>query len=136
MRARAPRPYRAVRRSKIPVPFVPQIPIRVARPVDLLPLFSAVVADFIRAVHAHGAGFSSLSRLACERGGECYASIRNAAEYCVAERPPAMAGNCMLRNVTCDCLLDFLPVVESLSDYARAGDGIIGKTRDAEAPCM
>jgi hypothetical protein len=50
----------------------------------------------------------------------------------------------MRANVTCDCLLDFLPVVESLADYYHAreddylvpGDGIIDKTRDAEAPCM
>jgi hypothetical protein len=108
------------------------------------------VANFIHAVHDHGVGFSLLSRFTCgERGGGggCYASIRNAAEYCVAaaERTEAgaRAGNCMLANVTCDCLLDFLPVVESLSDYyekkddsLEPGDGIVDKTRDAEAPCM
>ncbi len=107
----------------------------------------------MRAIYDDRIGFESLSNMACKVDGTCYTSVRRGAEYCIgmgdsgyAPTSSSWDGNCMMTNSTCDCMMDFYPVLMDLSEYlgdayvdyvdGATGGGIIDVTRDAMNSCM
>lgn len=61
-------------------------------------------------------GFAFLTELVCNKGhGECYTNIQKTVEYC---NENTMDENC-IRYLSCDCLVDFLSVIETLSEDGK-----------------
>ncbi len=106
-----------------------------------------VVADFLHAIYVNRVGFALLPNMACDMDGECYSSLHYGARYCIGDESPisySWGGNCMMTNTTCECVLDFLPVLENLPDYiddayvkmVDGGGDIMIMTRNARDMCM
>jgi len=100
------------------------------------------VSNFIYKINKNPEIFSLLSNMACTRneGGEssCYTAIQEAVGYCYQ-----MVENCLGR-VPCDCVLDFIALVEVLQKadniavmeaYTKLDDSVIGIIKEAEPKC-
>mmetsp|Transcript_22974 Transcript_22974/g.49712 ORF Transcript_22974/g.49712 Transcript_22974/m.49712 type:complete len:571 (-) Transcript_22974:23-1735(-) len=94
------------------------------------------VANFIYTLNDNNEAFASLTELACRGQGECFADIQKAIEYC-NDNPTEE--DCM-NYLTCDCLVDLISVIESLSetgkeDFLKLDAATIEKIQEASTTC-
>jgi len=92
------------------------------------------VANFIYTVDRFHEGFSSLNELVCKGHGECYTNIQKTIDYCDENHAD---DNC-IRYLSCDCLDDFLEVIETLGDkedFLKVNAEIIDKIRISGTTC-
>lgn len=98
-------------------------------------VFSTTVSNFIYTLNEGQEGFASLTELACKGQGECYEDIKRAIDNC-NENPTVE--DCM-NYPTCDCLMDFLSVIGTLSGDAKEAflklESSIGKMENSVTNC-
>ena len=74
------------------------------------------MSNFIYTADNDQEGFALLNELACKGQGECYREIQKAIRFCNIN--PADENKDCIDYLNCDCMMDLLSVLETLSEYA------------------